>query len=211
MADANPDSTLHDPHRSIFLTDGVVAIAVTLLALDLKPDLSRDASSGDLAHYLRTHASQYFAFVLAFFLIARFWILHHRTMSGVRALDAASMWTNMLFLFAITCVPLTTYIQGTYSASLATVLFAGNLLVVSVSLALLGDLTNRRGLTKEPESPEARVVRRWRMIGATAVPVVVIILAWAVRHADYFFLLALVSDIPAKLAVRRMQRRSSAA
>lgn len=207
MADVHRDPSLHDPQRSVFLTDGVVAIAVTLLALDLKPAVSHDASSGELAHDLHTHGSQYFSFLLAFFLIARFWILHHRTMSTVRALDAASIWANLLFLFGITCVPLTTYIQGAYSVALATTLFAGNLLLVSVALALLSDFTNRRGLTEQAESLEDRVARRWRMIGATAVPVIVIALAWVVRHADYFFLLAVVSDVPAKIAVRRLHDR----
>jgi TMEM175 potassium channel family protein len=207
MTDAHSNPTLHKPERSVFLTDGVVAIAVTLLALDLKPELPHNASSGDLAHYLNTHAGQYFAFLLAFFLIARFWLLHHRIMNEVRALDSASIWMNLLFLFAITCIPLTTYIQGTYSSALATTLFAGSLLLVSVALALFADLTNRRGLTKEPESHDDRVVRRWRMVGVTAVPVIVIALAWVVRHAEYFFLLATISDVPAKIAARRLHVR----
>lgn len=206
MTDAHSNPTLHKPERSVFLTDGVVGIAVTLLALDLKPDLSHNASSGDLAHYLNTYAGQYFAFLLAFFLIARFWLLHHRIMNEVRALDSASIWMNLLFLFAITYIPLTTYIQGAYSSALATTLFAGSLLLVSVALALFADLTNRRGLTKEPESHD-RVVRRWRMVGMTAVPVIVIALAWVVRDAEYFFLLATISDVPAKIAARRLHVR----
>jgi uncharacterized membrane protein len=202
---------LHNPDRSVFLTDGVIAIAVTLLALDLKPDLPHHASSRDLAHFLATHASEYLAFVLAFWLIARFWMLHHDVMRGVREFDTDTMWANMLFLFAVTCLPITTFIQGNFDSALAITLFGANLTVCGIAIGVIGDLTRRRGLTTEPESYVEQVGRRWRGATTAAVPAIVAGLAWVVPHghAEWFFLLFFAGDVPARIAVRRARRLTS--
>jgi len=209
MSDDAGTGSLHDPHRLTFLTDGVVAIAVTLLALDLKPDLPHGAGSAVLAHDLRVHSGQYVSFALAFWLIARYWMMHHRIMRPVRALDGAAMWATMLFLFAITCLPLTTYVTGTYPSPLATTLFASSLLLASLAVALLDELIQRRGLSRETESAADRVFRRWQMIGAIVVPMIVIALAWVLPHAEYFFLLARVADVPARIVRRRVADRGT--
>jgi uncharacterized membrane protein len=193
-----------DNGRFLTLTDGVVAIAMTLLALDLKPDLPSGASSRDLAHYLAVHTGQYLAFLIAFVLIAQYWVVHHQIMRTVTRHDGGLTWANMLFLLGITLLPLTTYIQGNYSTSLGTCLFAVNLLLVGVAALLLSEVIERKGLREPPFDRDRAVRVRFREVTAMLVMLLVAIAAWVIPgQAAYLFLLLFGSDVPGRIAAGR--------
>lgn len=198
------------PDRMITLTDGVVAIAMTLLALDLRPDVTEvgDASSSrDLARYFGDHAGQYGAFVLAFAIVAQYWSAHHRLMRGIGRHDAAMVWPNMLFLFGVTLVPLTTYLTGNFSAPLATTIFAGSMVLMSISLALMSEIADHRGLRAHRRDPAERLRVRGREAVTIAVPLAVAVLTWFMPGSAYLFLLFFVADLPGRwLAGRRAAR-----
>lgn len=192
------------PERIVTLTDAVVAIAMTLLALDLRPDLPADVSSGRLGSWLGDHAGQYAALVVAFAVIAQYWATHHRLMRGVDRHDDSLTWATMLFLFVVTLLPLTSYLQGYYGDSLAISLFAGNLMLGSLSIGLIGEVVDRHGLRTGPHPPEARRRARWRAASSVSVSLLVGVLAWVLpRTAEFFFLLYFAIDLPGALAVRR--------
>ena len=192
------------PERLITLVDAVVAIAMTLLALDLRPELPESVSSKDLAQYFRDNSGQYLAFVLAFVIIAEYWIVHHRMMRTVTRHDNALTWATMLFLFGITLLPLTSYLTGNLDASLATSIFAGNLVLLSVSLAVMTEVITRHGLRPHPLDPAARRRGRYREVTAIVVPLTVAVLAWFIPHTSYLFVLFLFADVPGQIATRRM-------
>jgi uncharacterized membrane protein len=193
-----------DNSRFLTLTDGVVAIAMTLLALDLKPDLPSGASSRDLAHYLAAHTGQYLAFLIAFVLIAQYWVVHHQIMRTVLRHDVGLTWVNMLFLLGITLLPLTTYIQGSYRTSLGTCLFALNLLLVAMAALLLSEVIERKGLRESPFDRDKSIRVRFREVAAVLVMLVVAIAAWVIPgQAEYLFLLLCASDVPGRIALRR--------
>jgi len=197
-----------DNSRFLALTDGVVAIAMTLLALDLKPDLPSRASSRDLAHYLATHTGQYLAFLIAFALIAQYWVVHHQIMRTVLRHDAGLTRVNMLFLLGVTLLPLTTYIQGNYRTSLGTCLFAINLLLVAVAALLLSEVIERKGLRESPFDRDKSVRVRFREVTAVVVMLVVAIAAWVIPgQAEYLFLLLCASNLPGRIALRRPPSR----
>ena len=202
------------PDRMITLTDGVVAIAMTLLALDLRPepaDVGDPSSSRDLAHYFGDHVSQYGSFVLAFAIVAQYWVAHHRLMRGVRRQDAALVWPNMLFLFGVTLVPLTTYLTGTFTAPLATAIFAGSMVLMSISLALMGEIADRRGLRARRRTPAEQLRTRSREAVTIAVPLAVAALTWFVPGASWLFLLFFVADTPGRFLADRRARRADRA
>ncbi len=63
--------------RLEMLCDGIFAIAMTLLVLELKPpDLPRPAASADILHALREHGLAFVGLVLSFLLAGQFWIVH---------------------------------------------------------------------------------------------------------------------------------------
>ncbi len=210
---ATPDTdpeTSGGPERLITLVDAVVAIAMTLLALDLRPEITGVVTSRVLADYFSEYEAQYIAFVVAFVIIAQYWVVHHRVMRTVVRHDDALTWATMLFLFGITLLPLTSFITGNYDAPLATTIFAGSLVLLSISLALISEVVVRRGLRDAPVDPVMQRRGRWREVTTVSVPLLIAVLAWFVPHVSYLFFLLFLSDVPGRLATRRMRARTTA-
>jgi uncharacterized membrane protein len=194
------------PQRSIALTDGVVAIALTLLALDLKPEPTGDHGSRALAHSLYDHAGQYASFAIAFALIAQFWFAHHRITRTVRHASTGLHLLTMVFLFGITLIPLTTYLTGTFGNPLSTTLFAANIAFVTLTLGLLGEHIHRHRLDDRRESDLDRQRRRIRSLCTLLIPGLVAGLAWVIGgDAAWFYFLFAVADVPGRLMTRRAQ------
>ena len=102
--------------RLLTLSDGVVAIALTLLVLQLQiPTLPRGRGRlvvGPLAPADRSFTSLLVAYVVSFYVIAQFWLAHHRTYRLVRGHSEAIAWWNFAFLFTITLFPFSSELLG---------------------------------------------------------------------------------------------------
>jgi uncharacterized membrane protein len=99
--------------RLVFFSDAVFAIAVTLLVLDIHvPNLPRAVSIGDSWNAFAELTPSFFAFVLSFLVIGRFWMGHHERFRSVRRFDARLMWPNMIYLLAIAYMPFATAFLG---------------------------------------------------------------------------------------------------
>jgi uncharacterized membrane protein len=89
--------------RLAFFSDAVVAIALTLLALELPvPD---GLSASELWASLRSHLDSYLAFCLSFLVIAAHWGAHHGLLRWVRRADARLRTLNTVWLFTIVITP----------------------------------------------------------------------------------------------------------
>lgn len=130
--------TEHNKNRLEQFSDGVFAIAITLLALELDiPHLaSLDLKSG-LSEILPL-LPNVLTFILSFVTIAIFWVNHHQLTHDTYRVGRRVVWTNMLFLLFITLIPFGTKVASvnpTHPLALTTyavILFAG-----SVSFTLL--------------------------------------------------------------------------
>src|SRR3954453_3369093 len=92
-------SILLSKGRMEALTDGIFAIAMTLLVLELKvPDLPKSASPHELLHGIRQEMPALFSFIISFLYCALLWVLHHMAMHFIRHLQFALVWLNLLFL-----------------------------------------------------------------------------------------------------------------
>lgn len=200
-----PDDRRGGPERLVTLVDAVVAIAMTLLALDLRPDLPESVSSAKLGEYFYDKQGQYVAFVLAFVIIAQYWVTHHRMMRTVTRHDTGLTWATMLFLFGITLLPLTSYLTGNFDAPLAATIFAGNLVLLSISLAVMSEVITRHDLRPVALDAVTRLRGRYREVVAIVVPLVVAVLAWFVPHTAYLFVLFFFADVPGRIATRHMR------
>lgn len=101
-----PRAALHEPDRMIFFTDAVVAIAMTLLALDLPVpdgDTTRAVVDG-----LRAHLPEYGAFLCSFFVIGGAWSAHHGLLRYARHVDGRALVLNLQWLFFIVVTPFAT-------------------------------------------------------------------------------------------------------
>ena len=119
-------------------SDGVFAIAITLLALDLRlPELHHPTSS-QIAQSIRDQLPNILSFVLSFLLIGRYWIVHHNFFQTLRRYDNGLLWLNLLFLMSVVFMPFPTSVLADYGDQNAGVVFyAASLTVVGLLQAAL--------------------------------------------------------------------------
>jgi uncharacterized membrane protein len=92
-------------------SDGVFAIAITLLVLDIHvPEPGR----GTLGHELLAQWPTYAAYVISFLTIGIIWINHHATFSRLRRVDHSILMWNLALLLTVGILPFTTSLMATY-------------------------------------------------------------------------------------------------
>lgn len=141
--------------RVLFFSDAVVAIAITLLALDLKltvPD-GLPVSFNDLLAPWHI----YMAFVLSFLNIAGFWRRHHDFFIYICRIDERLMALNTCWLFFIVTLPFSTSLLSAHFGNPATVfLYSANVFILSVLQNSIWDYADAREgfVNKEKVAPE---------------------------------------------------------
>jgi len=135
---AQRDGDLPGVERLLTLSDGVVAIALTLLVLQLRvPSLGPHAnanSASELAAQLSKDGDQLTSYVISFYVIAQFWLVHHRVFRQIAGQREGLAWWNFAFLFTITVMPFTSDLLGKFGSNpLAVDIFALNLLLASLA------------------------------------------------------------------------------
>lgn len=131
--------------RVLALSDGVFAIAMTLLALDLRIP---DVSGKDLPHALAEHWGAYFAFLLSFFVISRYWLNHHRIFRHIVRVDGGMMRINLLLLLVVAALPFPTAVLANHgSTTAAIVLYASSVVAATLLLGALWLWAGNHSLT----------------------------------------------------------------
>ncbi|MEA2663327.1 MAG: potassium channel family protein [Candidatus Eremiobacteraeota bacterium] len=121
-----------EPARLEAFSDGVIAVIITIMVLELKPPHGTDLAS------LRTILPTLAAYVLSFVFIGIYWNNHHHMLRAARGIDGRAMWANLHLLFWLSLVPFTTNWLGEHpSAPLPTALYALVLLFDAVAYTLL--------------------------------------------------------------------------
>jgi uncharacterized membrane protein len=101
--------------RVLALSDGVFAIAMTLLALDLRlPDLGTDPSDAQLRHALGDDWRAYLAFIISFYVVANYWRVHRRAMRAVRSIDSGQIGLTLLLLLLVAALPFPASVLASY-------------------------------------------------------------------------------------------------
>ena len=136
-----------DLGRILAFTDGVMAVAITLLVLNLEvPTVPGD----ELEEALVDLIPSLIAYLLAFALVGRFWIIHHRLFETLRAFDSRLMTLNLAFLTLIVLVPFATNLFDEYTDEpIAAAVLGGTLGLAALAHWLAVAYTLRRGLVHE--------------------------------------------------------------
>jgi len=92
-------------------SDGVFAVAITLLALDLAVP---GPGHGSLAHQLADHWPSFVAYVVSFFVIGITWVNHHALVDSFRKVDRSLMFLNLVLLMFVVAIPFATSTMATY-------------------------------------------------------------------------------------------------
>jgi uncharacterized membrane protein len=161
VADRNLTSTA----RTEAFSDGVFAIAITLLVLDLKVPATADASdaSGLIARLLAEWPA-YLGYLLSFAMIGIMWVNHHNIFRYIRRTDNTFVILNILFLLCVSFVPFPTGVLARYlmvpqDRAVATAFYAATLTMTGVTYNLIWRYAIHRHQLLDPDvSPE--VIRR---------------------------------------------------
>jgi uncharacterized membrane protein len=195
---AGPHGDLPGVDRLLALSDGVVAIAITLLVLQLNvpsPSALTDPDSASkLAVELGKGADQMISYVISFYVIAQFWLVHHRVFRRITGQQEGLAWWNFAFLFTITVMPFTSDLLGKFSENpLAIDIFAANLLLATVATELTVIYGRRKDLVT-PETAQETRAAQYRVAASIVVIAMSIVLAWVNPDvAKYCWLLLAVA------------------
>jgi uncharacterized membrane protein len=97
--------------RIAAFSDGVVAIIITIMVLELK--LPEAASHGDVwRSFLEPLAPKLAIYALSFCIVGTMWVNHHQLLAAVRRASPRLMWMNLLLLFFMSLIPLATGFLG---------------------------------------------------------------------------------------------------
>jgi len=133
--------------RIVAFSDGVFSIAITLLVLNI--GIKKGLSEGQIDDALWDQRDLFFAYAISFAVIGRFWLVHHRFFSEVRAFDGRLISLNLGYLGSIVLIPFSSELLGEYGGTTTAVVFYSANLAAVVLIGLLMHVdARRRGLTK---------------------------------------------------------------
>lgn len=133
------DQGLPGPGRLEAFSDGVLAIVITLLVLEIKaPHLAAPSDGGEALAALAALGPKFLGYLLSFFFVAVFWVNHHRFFRLVERVDTRLLWLNTLLLLALSFIPFPTAMIGEYPTNpVSLALFAVVLMLAGVAFNLM--------------------------------------------------------------------------
>jgi uncharacterized membrane protein len=165
-----PAQHIHPTHtpsalaRTEAFSDGVFAIVITLLILEIKvPDphsIPADQVARELPHRLWELKAMFIAYVLSFFIVGTFWVAHHNIFKLIRSTDRMLMWLNLALLMCVAFIPFPTALIGEYpNQPIAIVVYGLTVTASSVALLLVWNYATKDHKHVSPEMPPALIKR----------------------------------------------------
>lgn len=118
--------------RILFFSDAVFAIAITLLALDIKLPAVDVTSDAAVWHALGSLGPQYLAFIVSFLTIGKLWQSHVKKYSGNIENNGTLMTINLLMLMAVAFIPFPTSLLSSSPTKAATIVYALNMVLIGL-------------------------------------------------------------------------------
>lgn len=143
--------------RLLALTDGVYAIVLTLLVLDLKIPEGHNVSNAELLRDLIDQIPNFIAYLISFVVIVIFWMRNHWILIPLTKCHETVFWLNLLHVFFLSLIPYTSSLVGHYEEdSLAVMIFSGSLGLCGLSLLFL-----HLHVINKPEWLEKPPTKQW--------------------------------------------------
>ena len=139
------------PDRLEAFSDGVIAVIITIMVLELKPPHGTDFAA------LRSILPTFAAYVLSFVFVAIYWNNHHHMLRASTGIDGRAMWANLHLLFWLSLAPfVTNWVGENPSAPVPTALYGFGLVMDAIAYTLL---QNALLAVNGPDSAFARAVK----------------------------------------------------
>lgn len=195
----------HRNERLAGLSDGVFAIVLTLLVLELRlPKLSADASAAELWNALYSIKSKIIGFLISFLFIVSLWFTHNQLFKLFDKIDNAILWYNNFLLLAVCFIPFPTALIGEYPRNpVGIILFGSIWVVVPVLIYLIGSRAyHKKYLHGSVDVKRYLAIRKLTILYAplSALP---LLFAWvAPTIAFVFYVLMMLAGIIAGFLVK---------
>lgn len=135
------EANSHDPlgmERIVFFSDAVFAIAITLLALEIRlPESEHLLEDRELLAQLTGVWHSYLGFFISFMVIGVFWMAHHRKFRLIKRFDSRLMMLNLLMLMVIAFIPFPSSLISKYPGQTATIFYALTMILGELLLGLI--------------------------------------------------------------------------
>jgi uncharacterized membrane protein len=171
-----------DRSRLEAFSDGVFAVAITLLALNLTV-AGPGPGHPKLTEQLGSHWPAFVAYAISFFTIGIIWVNHHMLLRSVKAVDRTLLFLNLVLLLFVVLIPFSTTTAAEYlhhdswNARVAVAVYAGVFLGMSVGFGGIFEWTLHSPNVDQPVPPERRWAARLRFVGGAAVYVAAVVIA----------------------------------
>jgi TMEM175 potassium channel family protein len=191
--------------RLIAFSDGVMAVAATLLVLDLK--LPEGVTDSQLGGVLSGSLHNLWVYVLSFVVVGLLWMGHHEQFSHIKRVDGLLIWLNLFYLMTIGLIPFLTSLLADHASALPTCLYASVLVTTSLVATAMWWHASR-----DPDLMSKDVTERTRregllaplLTGAVFALSILIAVIWGASPAQWSWLLLIpVARVPTALEMRR--------
>lgn len=117
--------------RTEAFSDGVFAIAITLLVLDIKLPAERATTDAQLQHLLKEALPNLLTFVFSFLVVGVFWVAHHRIFESIKKVNHRLLWSNIFYLLTIAVIPFPAAVMAQHPFYPTSVIFYSSILFLS--------------------------------------------------------------------------------
>lgn len=200
-----------DPLRMVTFTDGVFAIVITILVLDIRvPDFGSGQALLDSIEELQPTLV---AFIVSFFLVGMYWSWHRGAFSQVRFVDLQTMWLNLLFLLPVSLIPFAASALGNHPEEpIVLHLYGAVLIAATLTRALLSwHLRRHKQLLWVAPGREENRITAWIAVGTVAVYGVAMLVAGTARWLSLLLFAAVPLSYFIALLVLKANPKTEAA
>ena len=147
-----------DLDRTIALSDGIFAFALTLLVLSISvPDIPSGSSSSELWTALKGRDQEMISYLVSFAVIGSFWVRHHKFCGTLKAVDGPFLVINLIYLATIAFIPYPAQLLGDFGDSTAFAVYASAISISIIASFALAEYSTRAGLvTTDPSAAELK-------------------------------------------------------
>ena len=153
MAEIDKALSLLSLERLKALSDGVIAIVITILVLGLDVPKAHDFSESGFLAFLARIEHQVLPYIVSFALTAGCWVLHHVMLNFMSRCDRTFVWLNLLFMLPLTLTPYVTIMRAEYPGEIIIAIVFGGVQLANYLLLLAIWHYGLRHLAKLPFLP----------------------------------------------------------
>src|SRR5271154_5179410 len=182
----------HSVERLAALSDGIFAVAMTLLVLDLRlPAVEAVRNEHDLWRALVALSPRLLMYMMSFLTLGIFWVGQQTQLNHLKRSDRSLSWIHIVFLFAVTLTPFSTMLLAEFIAyRLALVIYWLNILLLGAALYFSWKCAIVSGLVKDDISPEVAAAIYQRVVIGQSLYAFGALLSWISTYWSIAFIVA---------------------